>query len=95
MIEEKLSEESVLSFWNFIHPTDEEIPFYYGHKVKDEDKDDPNATQDERMAKALTFSGSGWYDWNIRNWGVKWDANASLETDLDDLKDTDYLLYRL
>jgi hypothetical protein len=63
-----------LSFYNFISPTDEELPYYLGHATKPEDERDPNATPEERMAKATTFSGSGWYDWNVRNWGVKWDA---------------------
>lgn len=88
-IEVELSEENPLSFWNFVAPTDEEKPYYFGHKTKAEDEDDPDATADERMAKALTFSGSGWYDWNIRNWGVKWDAgDAELETDLSELDGT-------
>ena len=52
-IEEVLSEETALSFWNFVAPTDEEIPYYFGHKTKAEDEDDPNATAEERMAKAL------------------------------------------
>jgi hypothetical protein len=88
-IEVELSEENPLSFWNFVAPTDEEKPYYFGHKTKAEDEDDPDATADERMAKALTFSGSGWYDWNIRNWGVKWDAgDAELDTDLSELDGT-------
>jgi len=85
-IEIELSGKSDLSFWNFIRPTDEELPYYFGHKTKPEDEPDPNATMDERMAKAMTFSGSGWYDWNIREWGTKWDANdAELDTDLTEL----------
>ena len=85
-IEIEMSGKSDLSFWNFIRPTDEELPYYFGNKVKEEDKDDPDATPEERMAKALTFSGSGWYDWNVREWGTKWDANdAELDTDLSEL----------
>lgn len=90
MIEESLSDESPISFWNFVAPTDEELPYYYHHLVKEEDKDDPNATKEENLAKALRFTGSGWYDWNIRNWGVKWDAsNESLDTDLEVMKTLD------
>ena len=85
---EALSEEVPLSFWNFVAPTEEELPYYYGHLTKPEDEDDPDATMDERMAKALTFSGSGWYDWNIRNWGTKWDAGSVGYEDFDT-----YLLY--
>jgi hypothetical protein len=94
-IEIEMSDAQPLSFWNFIRPTDEELPYYFGNKVKPEDKPDPDATQDERLAKAMTFSGSDAYNWNIREWGTKWDANsAELYTDLTDLKDTDTLRYR-
>ncbi len=87
-IESKLSEESDLSFWNFIRPTEEDLPYYFGHKVKPEDVEDPNATAEERLAKKLTFSGADWYDWNVREWGTKWDASSvELETDLSALDD--------
>jgi hypothetical protein len=94
-IEIEMSGKQPLSFWNFVRPTDEELPYYFGHKVKDEDKDDPDATSEERLAKSLTFSGSGWYDWNVRNWGTKWDANDDNgdEPDLDDLKEHDSVSY--
>lgn len=91
----ELSEPQPLSFWNFVCPTDEELPYYFGHKVKPEDETDPNATAEERMAKALSFSGSGWYDWNVRNWGTKWDANDEEgDPDLENLKDHDSISYR-
>lgn len=94
-IEVELSSPSPMSFWNFVAPTEEELPYYYGHIVKEEDKDDPDATMEERLAKSLLFEGSGWYDWNIRNWGCKWDANdEELDTDLDTLKPHDSLTYR-
>ena len=86
-IEVKTETPDAISFWNFIAPTEEEKPYYFGNKVKPEDEPDPNATQEERMAKAMSFSGSGWYDWNIRNWGCKWNANSDeLDTDLDEVK---------
>jgi hypothetical protein len=94
-IEIELSQPSPISFWNFIAPTEEELPYYFGHKTKPEDEPDPNATTEERMAKAMLFEGSGWYDWNIRNWGCKWDANdEELDTDLDKLEPHDSLTYR-
>lgn len=94
-IEIALSGETCMSFWNFVRPTDEELPYYFGNEVKEEDKPDPDATQEERLAKALLFEGSGWYDWNIRNWGCKWDANdEELDTDLDKLEPHDTLSYR-
>jgi hypothetical protein len=95
-IEIEMSDKTPISFWNFIRPTDEELPYYFGNLVKEEDKPDPDATLDERMAKAMTFSGSGWYDWNVREWGTKWDANDENGDfpDLDDLKEHDSISYR-
>lgn len=40
---------------------------------------DPNATPDEAIAQ-IAFemaNGNGWYDWNVRNWGTKWDVAVS------------------
>jgi hypothetical protein len=86
VVEKKLSGENPISFWNFVRPADEELPYYYGHKIKPEDVKDPSLSQEERLAKALTFTGSDWYDWNIRNWGTKWDtSDACLDTDLTTL----------
>lgn len=94
-IEREMSGEQPISFWNFVRPTDEELPYYFGHKTKPEDEIPEGASMDERLAKKLTFSGSDWYDWNVRNWGTKWDANdAELEQNLDELKEGDELTYR-
>jgi len=29
------------------------------------------------LAEALEFKGNHWYDWNVRNWGTKWDVAVS------------------
>ena len=26
------------------------------------------------LEEALMFKGNHWYDWNVRNWGTKWDV---------------------
>jgi hypothetical protein len=93
VITPEMSGESAISFWNFIRPTDEELPYYFGHKVKPEDEDDPNATSEQKLAKAMKFGGYDAYDWNVRNWGTKWDAGSTeLEESLDKITDT--LTYR-
>jgi hypothetical protein len=49
----------VFSFWNIISPTDLEA--YNG----------PQPEVD--LTKPITFESNHWYDWNVRNWGTKWD----------------------
>jgi len=58
----------VFAFWNIIKPTDLEA--YEGPQPKVED-----------FAEAMKFSSDHWYDWNVRNWGTKWDvAVSSIDT---------------
>ena len=52
----------VFAFWNIIKPTD--MDTYYLQKDPNEDK-------------TVLFSGNNWYDWNVRNWGTKWDVALS------------------
>jgi hypothetical protein len=51
----------IFAFWNIIKPTDMEA--YEGPQPKVED-----------FAEAMKFKSDHWYDWNIRNWGTKWDV---------------------
>ena len=61
----------VFAFWNIIKPTDMEA--YDGPQPKH-----------ENMQEAMKFKSDHWYDWNVRNWGTKWDvAVSSLETNPD------------
>lgn len=95
VIKEELVEPEAISFWNFVRPTDEELPYYFGQKTAPEDILPEGATPTEKFAKAMSMSGSDWYDWNLRNWGTKWDANEDeLDTELDKLKEHDNLIYR-
>jgi hypothetical protein len=61
----------VFAFWNIIKPTDMEA--YDGPQPKH-----------ENMQEAMKFKSDHWYDWNVRNWGTKWDvAVSSIETNPD------------
>ena len=83
-IEEAMSGETVMSFWNFVAPPQEAIESgeYFGTKGFVEGKE-------------VGDSANNWYNWNIRNWGCKWDAgDEELDTDLDKLEPHDSLTYR-
>jgi hypothetical protein len=43
------------------------------------------------LAEALMFKGNNWYDWNVRNWGTKWDVAVSND---EKYPDTELLEYK-
>lgn len=51
----------VFAFWNIVKPTNLEA---YN---KQSDHSVP-------LEEQLMFKGDNWYDWNVRNWGTKWDV---------------------
>ena len=60
-------------FWNFITPPEEIREEYFGRQPRYSDSlptSDPNwwAQVEERRKVS-----NHWYDWNITNWGTKWD----------------------
>jgi hypothetical protein len=60
----------VFAFWNIIAPTNLEA--YSGQPVRsDKDVNDPNWWSD---LQEKSKTDDSWYNWNIRNWGVKWDV---------------------
>jgi hypothetical protein len=61
----------VFAFWNIIKPTNMEA--YDGPQPKN-----------ENLEEAMKFKSDHWYDWNVRNWGTKWDvAVSSVDTHPD------------
>ena len=59
----------VFSFWNIIRPTDLET-----YALQKDPNEDPK----------VLFSGNNWYDWNVRNWGTKWDVAVSNDDEYPD-----------
>ena len=51
----------VFAFWNIIKPTDL----------------DTYMAQPAPVTLPMDFSGDDWYNWNVRNWGTKWDVAVS------------------
>ena len=61
----------VFAFWNIVKPTNLEA------------YDGPQPTNTD-LAHAMRFESDHWYDWNVRNWGTKWDvAVSSVDTHPD------------
>lgn len=54
----------IFAFWNITKPTD---------------LDAYNKQRDHSLSldEAMKFNGNDWYDFNVRNWGTKWDVAVS------------------
>ena len=66
-----------LSFWNIIQPPADKLGEYYG-------------THGYANGEKQGDTEFNWYNWNVSNWGVKWDAS---EPELVEESET-YLQYR-
>lgn len=70
-------DEPELAFWNIVRPSDDIMGEYLTLR-KDDSKRSGWIPQGEWSAllgePATGDLSNHWYDWNIRNWGVKWDA---------------------
>ena len=70
----------IFSFRNIIAPTDLEA--YKAQPVRSElPATDPNWWADTQR---LSETDNSWYNWNIRNWGVKWDVAVSNDNQAPD-----------
>lgn len=81
--------EGDLLFWNFIQPENKQAYFADAHGTKPEGYD--SWSMEEKLAHDIKHTGEGWYDWNSRNWGTKWEAQGVLEQEDADGK---YLRYQ-
>lgn len=76
-IEVELSYESPLSFWNFVAPPETAWADYYGTTGFVEGVGFSAGSSEIDADKS-----DGWYNWNLENWGTKWDArDVSLDTE--------------
>jgi len=50
----------------------------YNH-TEDNVSDDVYVSQPDHSKSPLDFSGNDWYNWNVRNWGTKWDVAVGPE----------------
>lgn len=82
--------DSEFSFWNFLAPEDTEA--YFSNSDNHRPAEYDSWTFEQKFAFDMRFTGNGWYDWNVRNWGTKWDA-YDVEVDQTDI-DTGTLVYR-
>jgi hypothetical protein len=72
-------------FGAFVHPSDEDLPYYKGEIEEEKPEGWDELSHAEQLAHNLKYSGRGWYDWNITNWGTKWDASDIYVERADDL----------
>ena len=46
----------------------------YNHRQDNVSDEEYIKQPDHKLGEPITFEGNHWYDWNVRNWGTKWDV---------------------
>lgn len=91
----ELIENPIVSFWNIKRPDDAVLDEYFAKQpiVKSElALNDPNWWADIEAKRKIS---NHWYDWNITNWGCKWDANyAEIVEEQDHNAEEKFILYK-
>jgi hypothetical protein len=72
-IEKTEAVNAPFSFWNIIKPSDDILEEYYAIEA------DPTKDNGWFGKSDPTNLSQHWYDWNLRNWGTKWDVYHSAE----------------
>lgn len=70
----ELIENPIFSFWNIKRPEEGILDEYFAKQPKVQSElslNDPNWYADVEAKRKIS---NHWYDWNITNWGCKWDA---------------------
>jgi hypothetical protein len=75
-------QEHEFNFFNILSPDESVWDEYHGESPR-------NVSIEE----AIKFASNHWYDWNVRNWGTKWNAyDVYVSDNLDNDKAKDYTL---
>lgn len=69
-----VNDNAVGMFWNFITPPEEIQDDYFGEQPRYEDKLPVSHPEWWTQVKERQAVSNFWYDWNITNWGTKWDT---------------------
>lgn len=92
-VRSEIVDNPVLAFWNIVRPADEIMSEYL--TVNRESSKRSGWIPEGDWSVLLNEPATGdlsnhWYDWNLRNWSVKWDASDVATERYDD----DHLFYR-